>query len=54
MSALHPRLGVSTWSLHKSIDAGTPMLNIPAQLAASEQALYPIPVANGEIRKNIL
>ncbi len=31
---LHPRLGVSTWSLHKSIDAGTPLLNIPAQTAA--------------------
>ena len=31
---LHPRLGVSTWSLHKSIDAGTPLLDIPAQTAA--------------------
>ena len=31
---LHPRLGVSTWSLHKSITAGTPLLEIPAQVAA--------------------
>ncbi len=31
---LHPRLGVSTWSLHKSIAAGTPLLDIPAQTAA--------------------
>ena len=31
---LNPRLGVSTWSLHKSIDAGTPLLDIPAQTAA--------------------
>ena len=34
MSTLHPRLGVSTWSLHKSIDAGTPLMDIPAQTAA--------------------
>jgi len=31
---LHPRLGVSTWSLHKSIAAGVPLLDIPAQVAA--------------------
>lgn len=31
---LHPRIGVSTWSLHKSITAGTPLLDIPAQVAA--------------------
>ena len=30
----HPRLGVSTWSLNKSITAGTPLLDIPAQVAA--------------------
>ena len=34
MSTLNPRLGVSTWSLHKSIAAGTPLLEIPAQTAA--------------------
>ncbi len=34
MSPLHPRLGVSTWSLHKSLTAGTPLLDIPAQVAA--------------------
>lgn len=34
MPNLHPRLGVSTWSLHKSIAAGTPLLDIPAQTAA--------------------
>ncbi len=32
--ALHPRLGVSTWSLNKSLTAGTPLLDIPAQVAA--------------------
>lgn len=31
---LHPRLGVSTWSLHRAISAGTPLLDIPAQVAA--------------------
>jgi len=31
---LHPRLGVSTWSLHKSLTAGTPLLDIPAEVAA--------------------
>ena len=31
---LHPRLGVSTWSLNKAITAGTPLLDIPAQVAA--------------------
>ena len=30
----HPRLGISTWSLNKSITAGTPLLDIPAQAAA--------------------
>ena len=34
MSNLHPRLGVSTWSLNKSLTAGTPLLDIPAQVAA--------------------
>ena len=34
MNTLHPRLGVSTWSLHKSLSAGTPLLDIPAQVAA--------------------
>jgi sugar phosphate isomerase/epimerase len=34
MSNLNPRLGVSTWSLNKSITAGTPLLDIPAQVAA--------------------
>lgn len=34
MPLLHPRLGVSTWSLHKSLTAGTPLLDIPAQVAA--------------------
>ncbi len=34
MANLHPRIGVSTWSLHKSITAGTPLLDIPAQVAA--------------------
>ncbi len=32
--SLNPRLGVSTWSLHESLTAGTPLLNIPAQVAA--------------------
>lgn len=32
--SLHPRLGVSTWSLHKSLTVGTPLLDIPAQVAA--------------------
>jgi sugar phosphate isomerase/epimerase len=32
--SLHPRLGVSTWSLNKSLTAGTPLLDIPAQVAA--------------------
>ena len=32
--ALNPRLGVSTWSLNKSLTAGTPLLDIPAQVAA--------------------
>ena len=31
---LHPRLGVSTWSLHKSLSGGTPLLDIPSQVAA--------------------
>ena len=31
---IHPRLGVSTWSLNKSLTAGTPLLDIPAQVAA--------------------
>ncbi len=30
----NPRLAVSTWSLHRAIDAGTPLLDIPAQAAA--------------------
>lgn len=34
MSNLNPRLGVSTWSLNQSITAGTPLLDIPAQVAA--------------------
>jgi sugar phosphate isomerase/epimerase len=34
MPNLNPRLGVSTWSLNKSITAGTPLLDIPAQVAA--------------------
>jgi sugar phosphate isomerase/epimerase len=33
-NALYPRLGVSTWSLNKTITAGTPLLDIPAQVAA--------------------
>ncbi len=32
--SLHPRLGVSSWSLHKSLSSGTPLLDIPAQVAA--------------------
>ena len=32
--SLHPRLGVSTWSLNKSLSGGTPLLDIPAQVAA--------------------
>ncbi len=32
--SLHPRLGVSTWSLNKSLTTGTPLLDIPAQVAA--------------------
>ena len=32
--SLHPRLGVSTWSLHQSLSGGTPLLDIPAQVAA--------------------
>lgn len=31
---LHPRLGVSTWSLNKALSNGTPLLDIPAQVAA--------------------
>jgi sugar phosphate isomerase/epimerase len=31
---LHPRLGVSTWSLNNSLSGGTPLLDIPAQVAA--------------------
>ena len=34
MPNLNPRLGVSTWSLNKSLTAGTPLLDIPAQIAA--------------------
>ena len=34
MMSLHPRLGVSTWSLNKSLTGGTPLLEIPAQIAA--------------------
>ena len=34
MPPLHPRLGVSTWSLHKSLTSGTSLLDIPAQVAA--------------------
>ncbi len=34
MQNINPRLGVSTWSLNKSITAGTPLLDIPAQVAA--------------------
>lgn len=34
MHTIHPQLAVSTWSLHRAIDAGTPLLNIPAQAAA--------------------
>ncbi len=33
-NTLNPRLGVSTWSLNKAITAGTPLLDIPAQVAA--------------------
>ncbi len=33
-NTLNPRLGVSTWSLNKSITAGLPLLDIPAQVAA--------------------
>lgn len=32
--SLHPRLGVSTWSLHNSLSSGTPLMDIPAQIAA--------------------
>lgn len=34
MTTPDPRLAVSTWSLHRSIDSGTPLLDIPAQAAA--------------------
>ena len=34
MTTLDSRLAVSTWSLHRAIDAGTPLLDIPAQAAA--------------------
>jgi sugar phosphate isomerase/epimerase len=34
MHTLHPQLAVSTWSLHRAIEAGTPLLEIPAQAAA--------------------
>lgn len=33
-NTLDPRLGVSTWSLNRSLTAGTPLLDIPAQVAA--------------------
>ena len=33
-NTLNARLGVSTWSLNKSLTAGTPLLDIPAQVAA--------------------
>ncbi len=32
--SLHARLGVSSWSLNKSLSAGTPLLALPAQVAA--------------------
>jgi len=32
--SLHPRLGVSSWSLHKSLSSGTLLLDIPTQVAA--------------------
>jgi len=31
---LHPRLGVSTWSLNRILAGGCPLLDIPAQVAA--------------------
>lgn len=31
---MHSQLAVSTWSLHRSIENGTPLLDIPAQAAA--------------------
>lgn len=34
MNTPNPKLAVSTWSLHRAIDAGTPLLDIPAQAAA--------------------
>lgn len=34
MPVPHPRLGVSTWSLHKSLTGGVRLLDIPAQMAA--------------------
>jgi len=34
MMTLNPRLGVSTWSLNNMLTAGTPLLDIPAQVAA--------------------
>lgn len=34
MTTVNPQLAVSTWSLHRLIDAGTPLLDIPAQAAA--------------------
>ena len=33
-NTLNTRLGVSTWSLNKALTAGTPLLDIPAQVAA--------------------
>lgn len=34
MMLLNPHIGVSTWSLNKSIAARTPLLDIPTQVAA--------------------
>ncbi len=34
MTQLNSRLGVSTWSLNQSLSAGTPLLDVPAQVAA--------------------
>ncbi len=52
-NTLHPRLGVSTWSLNKSIIAGTPLLDIPAQVEAHglgklEVCHFHLPTTDGE------
>ena len=55
---LHSRLGVSTWSLNKLLTSGTPLLDIPAQVAAHglgklEICHFHLPSTNSEYLEHL-